>query len=212
MSVGPASQPSPPPPPAAEALARENAALAAELANDALRSAAQAGRAERGAAPSMGVVRNPDGRIIVTGRDGRTVVIDPKVGLEDDAVEEMVQTALAPPSVPDPRPRGPSDAVQIVGIVMATLLLLLLGFPLVRGYLRRSAAGASPAGPSPELAGRLARIEQAIEAVAIEVERIAESERYSARLLTERLPERPAERQGEVLRAAAGPPTADVVR
>ena len=45
-----------------------------------------------------------------------------------------------------------------------------------------------------QLAGRLARIEQAIEAVAIEVERIAESERYSARLLTERLPERGPER------------------
>ena len=63
---------------------------------------------------------------------------------------------------------------------------------------------AAPAGPSPELAGRLARIEQAIEAVAIEVERISESERYSARLLTERLPERAP--------AQAAHPTADAVR
>jgi hypothetical protein len=212
MTAAPASQPTPPAPPDIEALARENQALSAQVANDALRAAAQAGRAAEGGPPSMGVVRNPDGRIIVTGRDGRTVVIDPKVGLEDDAVQEMVQTALAPPRAPEPRSRTPSDAVQIVAIVMTTLLLLLLGFPLVRGYLRRSAAGAAPAGPSPELAGRLARIEQAIEAVAIEVERIAESERYSARLLTERLPERPAERQGAPLGALAGPPTADVPR
>jgi hypothetical protein len=35
---------------------------------------------------------------------------------------------------------------------------------------------------------RLDRIEQAIEAIALEVERSAEAQRYSARLLTERMP------------------------
>ena len=37
--------------------------------------------------------------------------------------------------------------------------------------------------------GRFARLEQAVDAIAIEVERIAEAQRFSAKLMNERLPE-----------------------
>ena len=40
---------------------------------------------------------------------------------------------------------------------------------------------------------RFARLEQAVDAIAIEVERIAEAQRFSAKLMSERLPERLAE-------------------
>lgn len=40
--------------------------------------------------------------------------------------------------------------------------------------------------PSADTTARLERIEQAVEAVAIEVERIAEAQRFSARLMAER--------------------------
>jgi len=36
---------------------------------------------------------------------------------------------------------------------------------------------------------RLDRIEQAVEAVAVEMERVSEAQRFSARLLSERLPD-----------------------
>jgi hypothetical protein len=36
---------------------------------------------------------------------------------------------------------------------------------------------------------RLERIEQAVESVAVEMERVSEAQRFSARLLSERLPE-----------------------
>jgi hypothetical protein len=40
----------------------------------------------------------------------------------------------------------------------------------------------------PGVEDRLYRIEQAVDAIALEVERMAESQRFTARLLTERLP------------------------
>ena len=43
------------------------------------------------------------------------------------------------------------------------------------------------------LEGRLERVEQAIDSVAIEVERIGEAHRFTAKLLTERLEPLPAE-------------------
>ena len=48
---------------------------------------------------------------------------------------------------------------------------------------------------------RLARLEQAIDTIAIEVERIAEAQRFSAKLMNERLPERiPASSESEPTR------------
>ncbi len=64
--------------------------------------------------------------------------------------------------------------------------------PLVRALARKWDREGDPA-QSGETSVRLQRIEQAIEAVAIEVERIAEAQRYTTRVLTERAGQ-PAER------------------
>ena len=73
----------------------------------------------------------------------------------------------------------------------ATVVTLGLGFgllfPLVRAWARRiehrsntPALSAAPNDP------RLDRMEQALDAIAIEVERIAEAQRFQTRLLSER--------------------------
>lgn len=86
--------------------------------------------------------------------------------------------------------------IPIVGIVAGTLMAL--GFPLVRAYARKlELEGQQPRIPQ-EVADRLARMEQAIDAVAVEVERIAEAQRFTTRLLSER-----AESQQSL---TAGPP------
>ncbi|HPV77887.1 MAG TPA: hypothetical protein PLX31_23525, partial [Gemmatimonadaceae bacterium] len=54
-----------------------------------------------------------------------------------------------------------------------------------------SALGSGQLG---QLDDRLARMEQAIDSMAIEVERISEGQRFTARLLAERPAERPVER------------------
>jgi len=209
----PAAPAAPLPPAEAARIQAENEALTREITNKALREAAGAfPGGPPGARPgSMSVIKDAEGRVVVTTPDGRTVTYDPKVGLDEDAVQHMIQTALEPPRIPEPPRDGPPESVMIVGIVFSFLLLMTF---LISGgsVLRRRAAANAAAGTAPaDLTARLARIEQAVEAVAIEVERIAESERYSARLLTERLPERlPAGPNGQGAPTAA--PTLDVAR
>jgi hypothetical protein len=89
----------------------------------------------------------------------------------------------------------PPEVMHMADSFFVTVGVLALGIPIIRAIIRRwERAPQLPPPPSPEITSRLERIEQAVEAIAIEVERIAEAQRYSAKLLTEqqkRLP--PAE-------------------
>lgn len=70
---------------------------------------------------------------------------------------------------------------------MAMIVTLALGIPLVRAYVRRMERGESTRASLPaDVAGRLERIEHAVDAVALEVERIAEGQRFTTKLLSER--------------------------
>lgn len=73
--------------------------------------------------------------------------------------------------------------VPVAGMLM--ILGIVLGIPLVRSYTRRVESKPRDALPSGELITRLDRIEQAIEAMATEVERIAEGQRFTTKLLSE---------------------------
>jgi hypothetical protein len=79
----------------------------------------------------------------------------------------------------------PGEAiVALVSIVMTGLIL----YPLVRALARR--VEGSPSRKAPELPAandpRLERMEQAIEAIAVEIERISEAQRFTTKLLSER--------------------------
>jgi hypothetical protein len=81
------------------------------------------------------------------------------------------------------------------GGLLALLFIIPLVVGLSRWIWRRTSAPLSTLDGSPQLA----RLEQAVEAIAIEVERIGEAQRFSAKLLAER----PVEAQAE---PAAKPP------
>lgn len=74
--------------------------------------------------------------------------------------------------------------VAVVAIVFGTTSATILS--LARMRLR--AKGQPNRFSEPGVDDRLDRIEQAVDAIAIEVERMAESQRFTARLLAERLP------------------------
>ena len=77
--------------------------------------------------------------------------------------------------------------VPVAGMLM--IIVLSIGVPLVRALARRwELEGARPKiGPlTPDVANRLERIEQAVESIAVEVERISEGQRFTTRLLSER--------------------------
>src|SRR3954463_15240184 len=78
---------------------------------------------------------------------------------------------------------GPEIVVPLGAF--ATAIILAIGVPMARAYARRmDAEGKNPRVPM-EVTSRLERIEQSLEAVAIEVERIAEGQRFTTRLLSE---------------------------
>ena len=74
-------------------------------------------------------------------------------------------------------------------ITVVTLACLPLGFMLVRPVFIAWAKRLEAKPLTPSLSdSRLERMEQAIESIAIEVERISEAQRFTTKLLTERAP------------------------
>lgn len=67
-----------------------------------------------------------------------------------------------------------------------TVAVIIVGLPLARAFARRmDRRGAAPEMP-PEALQRLQHMEQAIDAIAVEVERISEGQRFTTKLLSER--------------------------
>ena len=64
---------------------------------------------------------------------------------------------------------------------------IVIGLPIMRAIARRIERGAPVAAPiSAEVRNQLQQISQSVDAIAIEVERISEGQRYTTRILTER--------------------------
>ena len=67
----------------------------------------------------------------------------------------------------------------------ATAIILAIGVPLARSFSRRmDSESKNPRIPS-EITDRLERMEQAIDSVALEIERISEGQRFTTKLLSE---------------------------
>jgi len=69
---------------------------------------------------------------------------------------------------------------------MFMIVAIVLGIPMVRLMSKRMDARLSAPAPSSDTTARLERIEHAIDAMAVEVERIAEGQRFTTKLLSER--------------------------
>ena len=69
-----------------------------------------------------------------------------------------------------------------------TVTVLSIGIPLVRSYIRRADRQALQPKVPHEVTARLERMENAIEAIAVEVERISEGQRFTTKLLADRTP------------------------
>ncbi len=78
----------------------------------------------------------------------------------------------------------PGELIPIVLFIMSGFTIV--GFPLARAIARKwDREGGQPKVPA-EVTARLERMEQAIDAIAIEVERISEGQRFTTKLLSER--------------------------
>lgn len=75
----------------------------------------------------------------------------------------------------------------LVPIVMfGSIPVIVIGLPIARAYARRiERRDTAPKIPN-DVTARLERMEQAIDSIAIEVERISEGQRFTTKLLSER--------------------------
>jgi hypothetical protein len=76
-----------------------------------------------------------------------------------------------------------NQAVEMA-IFFSTVIVLALGVPLVRSYIRRKESEQRQIPPISD--ARLERMEAAIDAMAVEIERISEGQRFVTKLLAER--------------------------
>jgi hypothetical protein len=104
--------------------------------------------------------------------------------LEDVPLSRVTQSGQV--IVPPPRPRSAVDPEMVIGMSFA--LLMTIALPMSIAFARRLwRAKPQPLSPKlDEIAPRLDRLEHAVDAVAIEVERISEGQRFVTKLLAER--------------------------
>jgi hypothetical protein len=75
--------------------------------------------------------------------------------------------------------------VDISIAFFVTMALIIIGLPLARAFARRmDRRGASTQIPN-AVSAQLTQLNQAVDAIALEVERISEGQRFTTRLLSE---------------------------
>jgi hypothetical protein len=146
------------------------------------------------------------------GLEQRIGVLDARIsGLENDLGDVGRQLSSAPAALATNRQEGIvigptarsklAQNVAPISIVFTIFVLAPLAISISRGIWKR---GSLPRqSPSPADAQRLERMEQAMEAIAIEIERVSEGQRFVTRLLSD-------QRAGVPL--AAGQPAKDAAR
>ena len=120
----------------------------------------------------------------------RIVISQRGVSIDGEAVTGADAQALIPPRPPAPPARArkdiPDGVITVVAMGCAMVVAVSLGSPLVRAFTRWLDRRSEVARPSDDVVQRLAAIEQAVELVAVEVERISEGQRFTAKLLADR--------------------------
>ncbi len=101
-----------------------------------------------------------------------------------------------PPGVPvvgTPQFGGPMIPAGAENISIAFFVMLaavIIGLPIMRAIARRIERGTPVAAPIPvEVRNQLEQISQSVDAIALEVERISEGQRFTTKMLAERVRE-----------------------
>ena len=70
--------------------------------------------------------------------------------------------------------------------IMATVVTIVVGKPAVNAWVRKIESESKRPPIPGEVMSRLERMEQSIDAIAVEIERISEGQRFTTKLLAER--------------------------
>ena len=117
--------------------------------------------------------------ITTVGPNGKTQTIS--TAREGAQTAAAAEPAVAPIAfVEHPRP-FPSDKIVSLGIIGSIIVMFPISCAIAIRMLRRPRAQAAAITPGVE--ERFTRLEQSIDAIAIEMERVSEGQRYVTRLL-----------------------------
>ena len=128
-----------------------------------------------------------------TGIEQRITSIDQRLQQLETDLNQVGREAAqaAPASIAEPEPRiiyrgNSDDEVVGAGFLGAFIMLLFVSPILYRAWRRRKAPPAyTPAGTPAIGSERIDRMEQAIDSIAVEIERVSENQRFMTRLMTE---------------------------
>ncbi len=115
--------------------------------------------------------------------DERIVVMDKQLADADAQVARAAAVPGAAVELPPPPRTGPPEEAWVLGGMMIVFVMLPISIAYARRIWRRSAK--IIATFPQELSDRLQRVEQSVEATAIEVERIGEGQRFMTKIFTE---------------------------
>ena len=116
--------------------------------------------------------------------DERIADVDKQIAKSDQAVATAAAVPGATVRPPDPPRRGVPEEVFVLSGIFMVIVLLPLSVALARRIWRSSSK--SQVSLTPELSQRMESMERGVEAIAIEVERIGEGQRYVTNSLRER--------------------------
>ena len=119
----------------------------------------------------------------LTSIDERITSLDKQLAEADAQVAKAASVPGAALQLPEPPRSGPPEEAWVLGGMFIVVVLLPLSIAYARRIWRRSTKVITTFPK--ELADRLMRVEQSVEATALEVERIGEGQRFMTKLFTE---------------------------
>jgi multidrug efflux pump subunit AcrA (membrane-fusion protein) len=108
-----------------------------------------------------------------------------------DAQREMARAAregqpgMQFPPFPNSGPQIPEGVVVISIAFFVMCAVIAIGLPIARAIARRSDRRGTAPATDADTRARLERIEQAVDAIAVEVERISEGQRFTTKIMSE---------------------------
>jgi len=142
---------------------REQIRTQVQQATEEARQAVREAQAAQAAAQGVGTPGGPDAPI-------------PPIGVPTIAVKGMPWEVDIPPRVKD---------VSIAFFVMCAVIIV--GFPIMRAIGKRIERGAPvPLSVPAEMQAQMQHLMQSVDAIAIEVERISEGQRFTTKMLADR--------------------------
>ena len=115
--------------------------------------------------------------------DGRISTLQKQISDADAQVAKSAAVPGAAVDPPEPPRTGPPDEAWVLGGMFIVCAVLPLSIAFARRIWKRG--GTVIAAFPKEIAERMSRVEQVVEATQIEVERIGEGQRFMTKVLTE---------------------------